>query len=80
MLSLRGYSNGKYVIPADDVALPENAEVIIVFLDDLTEEKHSDLIWFKNLCTDLDAIKDELPAEYDKILSERMNFGRELEL
>ena len=29
MLSLRGYSNGKYIIPADDVAIPEKAEVII---------------------------------------------------
>ena len=73
MLSLRGYSNGKYVIPADDVAIPENVEVIIVFLDDTAQEQRSDLAWFQNLCADLNADLDELPAEYDEILSERMN-------
>ena len=35
MLALRGYSNGRYVIPRDNVEIPESSEVIITFLDEL---------------------------------------------
>ena len=78
MLALRGYSNGKYIIPKDNVAIPKNMEVIITFLDETAIEKKSDLAWFNELCADLNADTEELTKEYDEILSERLSINREL--
>ena len=80
MLALRGYSNGKYVIPIGTTVIPENVEVIITFLDDAADERKSNLTWFQELCAELNADTEELPEEYDNILSERLNIGRELNL
>lgn len=80
VLALRGYSNGKYIIPQDNVVIPENAEVIITFLDDVIERTEPDLAWFKKFCAELNSIDEELPKEFDEILSERFTISRELDL
>ena len=41
---------------------------------------NSDLVWFQNLCAELNADTEELPEEFDEILSERLNIRRELAL
>lgn len=83
MLSIRGYSNGEYIIPLTDMKIPKNKKVIITVLDDeenYDSEKNVKIKAFQNICSKLKDLDEELTDEFDEILSQRVNIARELEI
>ena len=67
MLALRGYSNGRYVIPKNTTTIPENVEVIITFLDDAAEKNFSDIAAWQEFLEEIKNIHDEPVPEFERV-------------
>ena len=79
------YENGHFILPEHELVLiPDNANIIITVLDDIPSfksiaQKQREAL--KRLSDGLKKIDDEpFDEEFDAIMNQRFNIGRELDL
>ena len=85
MQSFHGYAENGRIVPVGNPKLPDGCKVIITVLDDLAPEAGIAAQIEKKLkaiCDLEEGLKDcgPLPAEFDEILSQRVNITRKLDI
>lgn len=81
MLSFQGYFESGKFVSLDNISIPENKRAIVTILDEVVPQKresHNAKAW-REFFTDLEGC-NELPAEFDEVVSKRVNFTREIDL
>jgi hypothetical protein len=84
MQSYQAYTENGRVIPIGNPPIPDGCDAIVTILNEARIMPNSMLERQKKALCDLEkelaACDEPLPAEFDEILSRRVNIARELEL
>lgn len=80
--AFQGYfESGRFISP-DIATIPEHKKVIVTVLDEPVLNRDSErnrLAWNK-FFSDIAECDEKLPQEFDELLSQRVNFTRELKI
>jgi transcription termination factor NusB len=79
MVAVKGRLQNNRFVSEEDIAMPDEAQVIVTFLDTLTTSETMEAKRQKKIFTDFFAgireDNEELPDEFDKIIAEGLHFS-----